>query len=66
MAIVSALNSSAVLRLRFTKGKLTKRSVAVLDHFESLMNMEGAQAVVGVTTPRAHLWQARTRAIAVR
>jgi hypothetical protein len=42
MAVISGLNNSSVLRLKFTKQKLAKRSAMLLAQYESLMNMEGA------------------------
>eukprot|EP00019_Armaparvus_languidus_P009515 CAMPEP_0168579996 /NCGR_PEP_ID=MMETSP0420-20121227/540_1 /TAXON_ID=498008 /ORGANISM="Pessonella sp." /LENGTH=1291 /DNA_ID=CAMNT_0008614041 /DNA_START=42 /DNA_END=3917 /DNA_ORIENTATION=+ len=42
MAIISGLNNSAVLRLKFTKAKLSKRTLQLLTDFEAMMNMEGS------------------------
>eukprot|EP01104_Vermistella_antarctica_P014558 TRINITY_DN460_c0_g3_i1.p1 TRINITY_DN460_c0_g3~~TRINITY_DN460_c0_g3_i1.p1 ORF type:complete len:1428 (+),score=393.76 TRINITY_DN460_c0_g3_i1:424-4707(+) len=41
-AIISGLNNAAVTRLKYTKSKLPKRSVELLNDMEKLTNMEGS------------------------
>ncbi|KAL6065502.1 Receptor-like protein kinase 2 [Balamuthia mandrillaris] len=41
-AVISGINNSAVLRLKWTRGKLHRRSQAALVELESLMSMEGS------------------------
>eukprot|EP01108_Squamamoeba_japonica_P005577 TRINITY_DN4455_c0_g1_i4.p1 TRINITY_DN4455_c0_g1~~TRINITY_DN4455_c0_g1_i4.p1 ORF type:complete len:246 (+),score=88.37 TRINITY_DN4455_c0_g1_i4:3-740(+) len=42
MAIISGLNNSAILRLKWTRSKLPKRVSSMLEQYEQLMNMEGS------------------------
>lgn len=42
MAFVSGMNSSALLRLKWTRAKVSKRALTTMKELEDLMNMEGS------------------------
>lgn len=42
MAFVSGMNNSALLRLKWTRAKVSKRALTTLKELEDLMNMEGS------------------------
>lgn len=44
MAIVSGLNTAAMLRLKHTRGALKKKDKAALEHLEDLCSAEGVCA----------------------